>query len=72
MGYGHSHGEELLEFSAKRPSKVKSLDPDAQIHIDGTDGGSFAIASNRKELKQLMFSPLGLLMYFPKILQIES
>ena len=56
MGYGHSHGEELLEFSAKRPSKVKSLDPDALIHVDGTDGGSFAIASNRKELKALMKS----------------
>ena len=56
MGYGHSHGEELLEFSAKKPSKVKSLDPDAQIHIDGTDGGSFAIASTKKELKALMKS----------------
>ena len=56
MGYGHSHGEKLLEFSAKKPSKVKSLDPDAQIHIDGTDGGSFAIASTKKELKALMKS----------------
>jgi len=56
MGFGHSHGEELLEFSAKKPSKVKSLDPDALIHIDGTDGGSFAIASNKKELKALMKS----------------
>ena len=56
MGYGHSHGEEFLEFSAKKPSKVKSLDPDAQIHIDGTDGGSFAIASTKKELKALMKS----------------
>ena len=56
MGYGHSHGEELLAFSAKKPSKVKSLDPDALIHIDGTDGGSFAIASSKKELKQLMKS----------------
>ena len=56
MGYGHSHGEELLKFSAKKPSKIKSLDPDALIHIDGTDGGNFAIASNRKELKQLMKS----------------
>ena len=46
----------MLEFSAKKPSKVKSLDPDALIHIDGTDGGNFAIASNRKELKQLMKS----------------
>ena len=56
MGYGHSHGEELLEFSAKKPSKVKSLDPDALIQIDGTDGGSFAIASSKKELKALMKS----------------
>jgi len=56
MGYGHSHGEELLEFSAKKPSKVKSLDPDALIQIDGTDGGSFAIASTKKELKALMKS----------------
>ena len=56
MGYGHSHGEELLEFSAKKPSKVKRLDPDALIHIDGTDGGSFAIATTKKELKALMKS----------------
>ena len=56
MGYGHSHREELLEFSAKKPSKVKSLDPDALIQIDGTDGGSFAIASSKKELKALMKS----------------
>ena len=46
----------MLEFSAKKPSKVKSLDPDALIHIDGTDGGSFAIASSKKELKALMKS----------------
>ena len=56
MGYGHNHGEELLEFSAKKPSKVKSLDPDALIHVDGADGGSFAIASTKKELKALMKS----------------
>ena len=52
----HGHDEEVLEFSAKKPSKVKSFDSDALIHVDGTDGGSFAIASNRKELKQLMKS----------------
>ena len=46
----------MLEFSAKKPSKVKSLDPDALIHIDGTDGGTFAIASTKKELKALMKS----------------
>ena len=56
MGYGHSHREELLEFSAKKPSKVKSLDPDALIQIDGTEGGSFAIASTKKQLKALMKS----------------
>ena len=46
----------MLKFSPQKPSKVKSLDPDALIHVDGTDGGSFAIASNRKELKALMKS----------------
>ena len=56
MGYGHSHREELLEFSAKKPSKVKSFDSDALIHVDGTDGGSFAIASTKNELKALMKS----------------
>ena len=55
-GHDHDHNEEVLEFSAKKPSKVKSFDSDALIHVDGTDGGSFAIASNRKQLKQLMKS----------------
>ncbi|RPF80729.1 MAG: hypothetical protein CBB80_010645 [Synechococcus sp. TMED20] len=52
----HDHDEEVLEFSAKKPSKLKSFDSDALIHVDGTDGGSFAIASSKKELKQLMKS----------------
>ena len=56
MGYGHSHGEELLEFSAKKPSKIKAVDPDASYSVEGTDGGSFAIASTKKELKALMKS----------------
>ena len=46
----------MLEFSAKKPSKVKAVDPDASYSIEGTDGGSFAIASNKKELKALMKS----------------
>ena len=50
-GHEHDHDEEVLEFSAKKPSKVKSFDPDALIHVDGADGGSFAIASSKKELK---------------------
>ena len=56
MANGHDHNEEVQEFSAKKPSKVKSFDSDALIHVDGTDGGSFAIASSKKELKQLMKS----------------
>ena len=56
MGFGHSHGEELLEFSAKKPSKVTAVDPDASYDVEGTDGGSFTIASTKKELKALMKS----------------
>ena len=54
--HGHDHGEEMLEFSAKKPSKLKSLDADALIHVDGVEAGSFAVASSKKELKQLMKS----------------
>jgi hypothetical protein len=54
--HDHDHDEAVLEFSAKKPSKVKSFDSDALIHIDGTEGGSFAIASSKQELKQLMKS----------------
>ena len=55
-GHDHGHGEEVLEFSAKKPSKLKTLDADALIHVEGTEGGRFAIASSKKELKQLMMS----------------
>ena len=55
-GHDHDHKAEVLEFSAKKPSKLKSFDTDALIHVDGTDGGSFVIASSKKELKQLMKS----------------
>ncbi|AII43667.1 hypothetical protein KR100_09870 [Synechococcus sp. KORDI-100] len=55
-GHDHDHGEEVLEFSAKKPSKLKSLDPDALIHVDGIEDGSFAVASSKKELKALMKS----------------
>ena len=54
--HGHDHGEVVVEFSAKRPAKLKTLDADALILVDGTEGGSFAIASSKKELKQLMKS----------------
>ena len=48
-GHAHDHDEEVLEFSAKKVSKVKSFDSDALIHVDGSNGGSFAIASSKKE-----------------------
>jgi len=46
----------MLEFNARKPSKVKAVDPDASYSVEGTEGGSFAIASSKKELKALMKS----------------
>ena len=46
----------MAEFNAKKVTKVKAVDPDASYSVEGTDGGSFAIASTKKELKQLMRS----------------
>ena len=54
--HGHEHGEELLELSPKKPAKMKTLDADALIHVDGLEEGTFAIASSKKELKKLMKS----------------
>ena len=46
----------MPDFNAKKVSKVKGVDPDSSFSIDGLDNGSFAIASSKKELKQLMTS----------------
>ena len=46
----------MLEFNAKKPSTVNSVDPNASYSVEGTDSGSFAIASSKKELKALMKS----------------
>ena len=46
----------MTEFNAKKVSKVKAVDPDDSFSVEGTDGGTFAIASSKKELKQLMKS----------------
>ena len=46
----------MAAFTPKKVSKVKEFDADASYSVEGTDGGSFAIASNKKELKQLMTS----------------
>ena len=32
--HGHDHGEVVVEFSAKRPAKLKTLDADALILVD--------------------------------------
>ena len=46
----------MAEFTPKKVSKVKGVDPDSSFSIDGLDNGSFAIASSKKELKALMKS----------------
>ena len=46
----------MAEFNAKKVSKVKAVDPDDSYSVEGTDGGSFAVASSKKELKALMKS----------------
>ena len=46
----------MAEFTPKKVSKVRGFDADASYSVEGVDDGSFAIASNKKELKQLMTS----------------
>ena len=46
----------IVAFSAKRPARLKTLDPDADILVAGLEEGSFAVASHKKRLKQLMKS----------------
>ena len=46
----------MAAFTPKKVSKVKGVDADASYSVEGADGGSFAIASSKKELKQLMTS----------------
>ena len=53
MGYGSNQETSL---SPKKVSKVKGFDADSSWDIEGMDNGSFAIASSKKELKQLMTS----------------
>ena len=46
----------MAAFTTKKVSKVKAFEADASYSVEGADGGSFAIASSKKELKQLMKS----------------
>ena len=56
----------MAEFNAKKPSKVTAIDPDASYSVEGTEGGSFAIASSKKELKALMKSDADVVYYEKK------
>ena len=47
----------MTEFNAEKVTKVSksaAADPDASFSVEGIDAGTFAIASSKKELKQLM------------------
>ena len=49
----------IAEFNAQKVSNVSkgaAAIPDASFGVEDTDGGTFAIASSKKELKQLMKS----------------
>ena len=56
----------MAAFNAKKVSKVKGIDADASYSVEGTDVGSFAIASSKKELKQLMKSDADVVYYEKK------
>jgi hypothetical protein len=63
-GYDQSHSEEIvmcpavvIEFSASKPTKVKGVcELKAAYSISGLEDGTFAIATSKQELKQLMTS----------------
>ena len=49
----------MAEFNAQKVTKVakgRAVEPDASFSVEGIDAGTFAIASSKKELKQLMKS----------------
>ena len=67
MDYGHDHGDhQQMSLTPKKVSKVKAFDVDSSFSIEGMDNGSFAIASNKKELKQLMKSAADVVYYEKK------
>ena len=49
----------MAEFNSQKVTKISKgagVDPDASFIVEGTDGGTFAIASTKNELKRLMKS----------------
>ena len=55
-GHGHDDHGEMLVLSARKPSRIKKIAPDALFHVDGIETGSFAIANSKKQLRSLMRS----------------
>ena len=51
-----SSSNQELSLTAKKVSKVKAFDADSSFSIEGMDTGTFAIATSKQELKQLMTS----------------
>ena len=52
MGYDCNHGDhQQMSLTPKKVSKVKGFDADASYSVEGADGGSFTIASRKKELR---------------------
>ncbi|AII42182.1 hypothetical protein KR100_02025 [Synechococcus sp. KORDI-100] len=62
----HDHGEEVLEFSAKKAIKFKAVDPDPVYGVKGAYGQTFAIARTKTEAKTLMNSDAAVVYYTKK------
>ena len=65
-GNDHDHGEEVLEFSAKKAIKFKAFDPDPVYGVEGAYGRTFAIARTKTEAKTLMNSDAAVVYYTKK------
>ena len=65
-GNNHDHGEEVLEFSAKKAIKFKAVDPDPVYGVEGAYGRTFAIARTKTEAKTLMNSDAAVVYYIKK------
>ena len=73
MDYRHNHGDyQQMSLTPKKVSKVKALDADASWSIEGVNNGSFAIASSKKELKQLMKSVADVVYYEKKVISTST
>ena len=53
---GQENGVDALKFSARKPSKVRQHQSEDSYSVEGITEGHFAVASSKKQLKQLMNS----------------